>query len=137
MSRARTWDVLAEWLLPVHRSVERRILVAVAALPASRFGFGGPASAQPGSVRPRGKPIGRGCTVVPVAADRRQGLRRRLSSPAGSAPGVGYLFLCCQASLPFPVCLGKAQILLGASPISLLSWELGGQSSHIPLWIRP
>lgn len=120
LSRARTWEVVDEPLLPVHRSVERRILVAVAAPAASRLGFGVPDAAQPGSVRPRGKPLGRGCTVVPVAAERCQGLRRLLSSPAGLAPGVAYLFLHCQASLPFPACLGKAQSPLGASPISVV-----------------
>lgn len=100
---------MAGRLLPVHCLIERFILVTVAAPVLSGLRVGGPASAQPGSVRPCGKPsaAAAGRSWRQRTNERRggrQGLRRLLSPGAGPAPGVGYCSLRRQSpfsSQPF------------------------------------
>ena len=121
---------MAGRLLPVLCLIEGFVLVTVAAPVLSGLRVGGPASAQPGSVRPCGKPSA-------AAAGRswrrrtnerrggRQGLRRLLIPGAGPAPGAGYCSLRRQSPLLFPAFLGKAERPVGGSRYPLLSWGTG------------
>lgn len=126
MSRARIWEVVAGPLLPVHCLTGGFILVTVDAPVLSGLRLGGPASAQPGSVRPCGKPsaaaAGRSWRRRTNERRRggRQGLRRLLSPAAGSAPGAGYCFLRRQGPLLFPAFLAKAERPVGGSRLPLV-----------------
>lgn len=123
---------------PRSRSRGRSSLVAVAAPAPSHLCRGGFASAQAGSVRPCGKPSAAAAGQswrrrTDERTGGRQGLRRLLSSAAGPAPGGRVPLPPPSGPSSLPVCLGKTQNPVGASPAPG-GWECNPDT---PFQFRP